>query len=101
MDVPRCQAPCHGLWPGLFRVRPSWLPTSCGWHEDTIDGNGQLVNPPDPLERIEAVAGFPEAVGGRFITEIEYNCAGNSTSRKQERTEACKATPNHGPHLRK
>jgi hypothetical protein len=29
-------------------------------YSDTIDGNGQLTNPGDPSERIEAVAVFPD-----------------------------------------
>ena len=38
-----------------IRVATSYV--AAGWqYEDTIDGNGQLANPPDPSERIEATA---------------------------------------------
>jgi hypothetical protein len=43
----------------LSRLATSYV--AAGWqYSDTIDGNGQLVNPADARERIEATAVFPE-----------------------------------------
>ncbi len=44
----------------LSRLATSYV--AAGWrYEDQVSGDGQLINPADPSERIEAVAVFPDS----------------------------------------